>query len=175
VIIISGPPGSGKSTYAERLAVELGLRYYTTGQAFRRLARKLGVSLAELNAMAEKDPRIDLEIDKETMNVALQGRVVIDSHLAAWLLHDKADMLVYVKAPLSVRARRIAKRDSIPLRQAYVEIVERESSHRRRFLKYYGLDIRDLTIFHLIVDTSVYDVESTYRIIREAVRLKLSL
>ncbi|MEB3779810.1 MAG: AAA family ATPase [Desulfurococcales archaeon] len=173
VIVVSGPPGSGKSTYAKRLARELGLEYYTTGQIFRELAKKLGVSLSRLNEMAEEDPRIDLEIDKETMRIASKGGVVIDSHLAAWLLHDKADVLIYVKAPLNVRAERIAKRDSIPLKQAYTEIVERENSHRRRFLKYYGLDIRDLTIFHVIVDTSIYDVESTYKIIREAVKLKL--
>ncbi len=173
VIVVSGPPGSGKSTYAKRLARELGLQYYTTGQAFRDLAKRLGVSLVKLNELAERDPKIDLEIDKETLRRASEGNIVIDSHLAAWLLHDKADLLVYVKAPLNVRAERIARRDSISIKQAYMEILERENSHRRRFLKYYGLDIRDLTIFHVIVDTSIYDVDSTYNIIMEAVKERL--
>jgi len=36
------------------------------------------------------------------------------------------------------------------------------------------VDTLDLTIFHLIVDTSVYDVEETYRIIKTAVEARIS-
>ncbi|NAZ39106.1 MAG: AAA family ATPase, partial [Acidilobus sp.] len=60
IIVISGQPGSGKSTYARRLADDLGLRYFTTGQAFRELAKRLGMNLMELNEAAERDPSIDL-------------------------------------------------------------------------------------------------------------------
>ncbi|MCE4604512.1 MAG: AAA family ATPase [Aeropyrum sp.] len=170
VIVISGPPGSGKSTYARRLARELRLEYYNTGSIFRAIAKERGVTLAELSALAEEDPSIDLEIDRRTIDRARQGGVVIDSHLAAWLLKDYSDYLVLVKAPAWVRIARISSRDGIPLREALVETMVREWSQRQRFRSYYGIDITDTSIFHLVVDTSRFGVEETYSIILEGAR-----
>jgi len=174
LIVISGPPGAGKSTYARRLAEDLGLRYYSSGVSFRALAKEMGVDVVKLNKLAESDPRIDLEVERRTISVACEGNIVVDSHIAAWILASRADVLVYVKAPLLVRAERIAKRDEKSLKEALDEILEREESHWARFKKFYGVDTLDLTIFHLIVDTSVYDVEETYRIIKTAVEARIS-
>jgi len=175
VIVISGQPGSGKSTYARRLANDLGLRYYTTGQAFRELAKRLGVSRMELNEMAEKDPRIDLEIDRAAIEEARKGCVVIDSHLAGWILSDLADVLIYVKASLPERARRIAMRDSISFQEALLEASRRELSHWSRFRSYYGVDIRDLSGFHLVIDTTNLSVEKAYNIILTFVKNSLGI
>ncbi|MGC9071969.1 MAG: (d)CMP kinase [Acidilobus sp.] len=174
VIVISGQPGSGKSTYARRLANELGLRYYTTGQAFRELAKRMGVSLVELNEMAERDPRIDLEIDRASIEEAKKGCVVIDSHLAAWILGDLADVLIYVKASLTERAQRIASRDAVSLSEAMQEASKRELSHWARFESYYGVDIRDLSGFHLVIDTTSLSIEKAYNIILTFVKNFLS-
>jgi cytidylate kinase len=174
LIVISGPPGAGKSTYARRLAEDLGLRYYSSGMAFRALARERNIDVVELNKLAEGDPSIDLEIERRTIRVACEGNIVVDSHIAAWMLAGRADVLVYVKAPLLVRAGRIARRDGRSLGEALEEILEREESHWARFKRYYGVDILDLTVFHLIVDTSVYDIEEAYKIIKTAVEARIS-
>ena len=175
VIVISGQPGSGKSTYARRLASDLGLRYYTSGQAFRDLARSLGVSLVELNRAAERDPSIDLKIDEAMYREALKGCVVIDSHLAGWLLREVADVTIYVKAPLPERVRRIAARDGKGQDEALEDAASREVSHWSRFAAYYGVDLRDLSSYDLVVDTSRMGVEEVYQVILTFVKNALGL
>jgi cytidylate kinase len=126
-----------------------------------------------LNKLAEGDPSIDLEVDRRTIQVACEGNVVVDSHLAAWMLAGRADVLVYVKAPLMVRAERIARRDGRSLEEALEEIVRREESHWARFKRYYGVDVTDLSIFHLVVDTNAYTIEEAYEIIKKAVTTRI--
>lgn len=57
-------------------------------------------------------------------------------------------------APLDVRAKRIASRDHISEDEAIIQIIKRERSHRERFLRYYGIDILDLSVFDLVINTS---------------------
>ncbi len=174
VIAVSGPPGSGKTTYAKRLAEDLGLEFYSAGGFFRELARRRGLTLLELNRLAATDPSIDLEIDRMTYEVGLKGGAVIEGHLVAWILRDVADVKIYVTAPLEVRVRRIAARDGVPVNVALRETLERERLHRLRFLDYYGVDISDLSIFDLVIDTSKLGIEETYLVIRSFVEKVLS-
>ncbi len=173
VIVVSGPPGSGKSTYARRLAQDFCLDYKTTGAIFRGLARSMGLSLEELSRLADEDPRIDLTIDRETIRLASGGGVVIDSHLAGWVLSGVADVRVLVTAPLPVRLERIASRDRADRDAIVEETLTREYSQWERYLSYYGYDTRLTSSFDLVVDTSVLGIEEVYRIIRLAVELKL--
>ncbi len=165
VVVISGPAGSGKTTYARMLAEKYGLRYFSAGQIFRRIAEERGLSLSELSVIAEKDYSIDLEIDRRTLEEALKGNIVIDGHLTAWIVKDIADLRVYVTAPLMVRVRRIAERDGKSFKEAFYETVTREYSQRKRFLDLYGVDIADTSWFDLVINTEKFSVEEVFKLI----------
>ncbi len=167
VIVVSGPPGSGKTTQARRIAEYYSLRYYSAGMIFREIAHERGLSLEELSVIAAHDPSIDLEIDRRSFEEALKDNVVLDGHLTAWIVHDIADIRIYVTAPLSLRIKRIAERDNMDLYRAMRETIIREYVQKKRFTEYYGIDTDDLSIFDLVIDTSRLNIDETFHIIRE--------
>jgi len=169
VIAVSGPPGSGKTTQAKRLAEYFNLRYFSAGQVFREIARERGVSLEELSIQAMHDPTIDLEIDRRTYVEALKGNVVLDGHLTAWVVRGLADISIYFTAPLSVRVARIAERDHLDYYTALRQTVIREHTQWKRFMEYYGIDVNDLSFFDIIVNVEKIGIDDVFEIIKSRV------
>lgn len=132
---------------------------------FREIAKKMGLSLVELNELASRDPKIDLAIDMTMREEALKGDVVVEAHLGGWVLHDVADLNVYLNAPLEVRIKRIAIRDKMYENKALRETLKREELQWQRFKKYYGFDITDLSVFDLVINTAKFKPEEIATII----------
>jgi len=165
VIAVSGPPASGKTTHARYLAERFGLRYVSAGSLFREMAMEMGISLEEFHKMAESDHRYDIAVDKRSIEEAKKGNVVLDGHLTAWITREYSDLKIYLTAPLEERARRLAEREGKNISQALEELRMREESNRRRYLEIYGIDIGDLSIFDLVINTSRLPAESVRRIL----------
>ncbi|MEM1638625.1 MAG: AAA family ATPase [Desulfurococcaceae archaeon] len=172
-IVISGPPGSGKTTQAKLLAEHYGLKYFSAGKVFREIARKRGLSIEELSLIALEDPSIDLEVDRLTYEAVKEDNIVIDGHLAAWIVNDAVDFRVYITAPLSLRILRIASRDNKPIEAAFKETVTRETAQKKRFMEIYGINVDDLSIFDLIINTRRTGIKETFEIIKKALEHRL--
>lgn len=170
VVAVSGKPGSGKTTLAKGLARDLNLRYVSMGEIFRSIARSRMVSLEELSRLAEEDPSIDHLIDSTALEEARRGCVVVDGHISAWILRDAAHVKILTYAPLQVRAERLARRDGKTIEEAVREIRVREESEARRYRRYYNIDVDDLGVFDVIINTSSLSVEEMRAVASEVVR-----
>jgi CMP/dCMP kinase len=168
IITVSGPHGTGKSTYAARLAKDLRIRHVSAGVLFRRIARENNVSLEDLGEKALEDFSIDKLVDERTAKEAEKGEVVIDGQLAGWIMKDKADLRIYLTAPETIRLERIAKRDKVNVEEARVQTEKRESVQRERYLRHYGFHVEDKSIYHLILDTSLGSIDDTAKVLQDA-------
>jgi cytidylate kinase len=170
LITVSGPPGVGKSTLARGLADELDYEHVSGGDIFRALADERDLSLADLNAAAEEDDQIDRDLDRRLRDTARErDDLVLESRLAGWMAGDHADLKMWLDAPLSVRAERIADREEKPVEAARAETETREESEAARYEAYYGIDFADLSIYDLCVNTARWDADGVLDVVLAAV------
>jgi cytidylate kinase len=160
LVTISGPAGSGKSTAAAALATALEYDHVSGGDIFRELAAERGLSPLELNQEAEDDESIDLDLDRRLRTTAAENDdLVLESRLAGWMAGEHADFRIWLDAPLEIRARRIAEREQKSIEQAREETRARAASEAKRYDAYYGIDIEDLSIYDLVLNTARLDPE----------------
>jgi cytidylate kinase len=168
-VTVSGLPGSGTTTLAEALSSRFDLEHVSSGDVFRAMARERGVTLAEFGRIAEEDPEIDREIDERQREIAREKKdVVMEGRLSGWMVED-ADLRVWLAAPLEVRAERVADREEQTVEEAHDEIEKRQNSESRRYREIHGIDIGDLSVYDLVIDTSHWDQEGVAAVATTAV------
>jgi cytidylate kinase len=155
LITVSGPAGSGKTTLAASLAEQLGYEHVSGGDIFRDIAAERDMTPLELNHLAEEDDQIDRDLDRRLRSIARErDDVVLESRLAGWMAGEFADFRLWLDAPLDVRAARVADREEKSVDQARTETQKRAESEALRYEEYYGIDITDLSIYDLVVNTA---------------------
>ena len=157
-ISLAGDLGSGKSTVSKLLISTLQAEYYCTGSIVRSIADRLGMSVVELNVYMETHPEIDTEIDDGLRALGeVDKLMVIDSRMA-W--HFTAGTFpVYLSTDIETSALRImganrAGEHAATLEQTIADTRARRVSERKRYMTQYGVDIKDLSNYSLIVDTT---------------------
>ena len=170
LITISGPAGSGKSTVAAGLAERLGSEHVSGGDIFRAVADERDLTPLQLNKLAEDDDSIDRDLDRRQRELAAEREdLVLESRLAGWMAGDHADFRIWLDAPLDIRAERIADREDKPVGTAREETVERADSEALRYREYYGVDIDDLGIYDLSLNTARFSPGAVLDIVITAV------
>lgn len=163
IITISGLHGTGKSTIGKLIAENLGIQYYSTGQAFRDLAQEMNMTIEEFTEYVEKNPKIDEKLDEKIIEIAQKGNIIIDSQLSGYILKSIADFKILLLCPLKIRVKRMAERDNIPYEEKLEETKLREESELDRFKHLYNIDLSDQeeikNTYDLIINTANLTVE----------------
>lgn len=168
IITLSGQPGSGKTSVAKELCAKYGFVLISAGEQFRKLAAERNMSLEEFGAMCESDPSIDVDIDKRQKELStMYPMALVEGRLAGRTIN--ADMKIWLKTPIEVRAQRVAKRENISFERALDETRNREICEITRYKKHYNIDLYDLSFYDVIIDTAKWDAAGVSSIVFAAI------
>jgi cytidylate kinase len=163
IITISGTVGSGKSTAGKLLAKTLNYQYYSAGDVKRKFAVSQGMSIEELNKVAETDPTSDLMVDEymKKMNDSAEN-MVVDARIGFFFLPKS--IKVFIDADHAVRAERIMGHNRSE--ESYDNISElskamekRQKSDIARYSKLYNINPYEHAHYDLVVDSTKKSAE----------------
>jgi len=169
-ITVSGLPGSGTTSLSRYLAQRHYFTMISAGEVFRECAQKHNLDLAEFGKLAEQDPTFDKMIDVRQKEIAEEkDNIVVEGRLSGWMV-EKADLKIWLFAPINCRIDRIVYRDQIADDETAKKItLERERSEAGRYSAYYNIDINDLSIYHIILNSEQWGVEDLGAIVDTAI------
>lgn len=172
IITIGGLPGTGTTTMAKMIAEKYGLEHVCAGFIFRDMAKEMNMDLNEFSKYAEQNPEIDKEIDRRQVEMAKKGNMVLEGRLAAWMLKNndvEPTVSIWLKAPPMVRCKRISERENEDIELALEKMIKRENSEKKRYKEIYNIDINDLSIYNITIDSSKWNIEGVFNIICKSI------
>ena len=155
IITIGGLAGTGTTTTAELLSEKLDIDFISAGFVFRQMAEEKGMSVLEFSEFAEGNDDIDKEIDKRQAELAKSAdNLIVEGRLSAYFV--EADLKLWLVTPFDVRSERIAERESKSVDVASEEIIVREESEALRYMDIHNIDIKNMDIYDLIINTGTF-------------------
>ena len=171
IITIGGLACTGTSTTAKTLSQEINIPFISAGDVFRQMAVENNMTLLEFSEFAEGNDNIDKALDKRQAEIANNSEnLIVEGRISAFFVN--ADYRIWLKAPDNVRAERISYREDKSLDTVKQEIAERTASERKRYMEIHDIDIDNLDIYDLIINTDTFNIESTVNIIKKCIENK---
>lgn len=170
IITISGKPGSGKSSTADKVADMLGYTRHSSGDMVRTILQRQGMTLSEYNKQALDNHSLDTKIDEYLRNFRNKKDVVIDSRLGFYWIPES--FKVYLDLDIQVATVRIYK-DAVSnnmrmksgekvnsLDLVAKQVKSRMETEQDRFKDLYNVDPYNTSHFDLVIDTSRHSPET---------------
>lgn len=171
LLSMSGLPGSGTTTVSKLLAGHYGVDLVNAGDVFRGLAKEHGMTLAEFGKLAESDASIDVMIDERQKEIAsTRDDIILEGRLAGHMIENA--LKVWIKAPIDVRVKRISGRENTFFDVMLDETIKREASETVRYKEIYQIDIDDLSIYDLVIDSGKWDQFQIVKILIAAIEIR---
>ncbi len=164
IITLSGKPGSGKSSTADKVAEMLNYTRYSSGDMVRQLLQKHHLTLAQYNERAENEHGLDNEVDTMLRDLRSSSDIVVDSRLGFYWLPES--FKVYLDLDMEVATARIYKdavsntsrsgagEGTASLIEVSKQVKARMLNEQQRFKMLYHVDPYDTAHFDLVIDTS---------------------
>ena len=164
ILTIGGLAGTGTTTTAKVLSEKLDIPFLSAGSIFREMAKERGMSVLEFSEYSEKDNNIDIEIDRRQAELAKSSEnLIIEGRLSAYFV--EADLKLWLVTPFNVRAERIADRENKTVDLAKEEIIIREESEALRYKDIHDIDISNMDIYDLVINSGSFNPEQIANII----------
>lgn len=181
IITISGKPGSGKSTVAERLASALGVPRYYIGGLRRKMAADRGLTLEALNALGEQEDWTDREVDEYQRKLGeTETDFVIEGRTSFYFIPHSLKLFLDVSPEVGAeriwrdvqRGRRPAEAQGAETLDAIRETLNRRiASDVKRYAQYYGIEnIYDPKHYDAVIDTTNLSPDAMFAVVLEQVR-----
>lgn len=168
IITIGGLAGTGTSTTAKKLSEELNIPFISAGDVFRQMAVEYNMTLLEFSEFAESNNDIDKALDKRQAQIANEAEdLIVEGRISAFFV--EADYRIWLKAPDNIRAERICYREDKSLETVEYEVKERSLSEKKRYMEIHNIDIDNMDIYDLIINTDTFDTEATVNIIKKSI------
>lgn len=185
IISLSGNNGSGKSTIARQLAEKFSWPHYSMGDIRRRVAKKMGLTLAEYNKLGEHDPKTDKPVDDYQIKLGQKkDNFIIDGRLSWYFIPHSFKIFLYAKPEIG--AKRIYKdvqnsqkrnedRNLKSEKDVLKSIRARVKSDKLRYKKYYNLDPYKAKNYDLYLDTSFLTPAQVFRTVLKEIKASKGL
>lgn len=157
-ITITGTLGAGKSTVCKELEKK-NMEVITAGSIFRGLANEMGITVTELNKVAESDPAIDHKIDSRTSRLGKEKEDALFDCRMGWHFVDES-FKVFLFSDLNEAARRVYTDNSRKAEsynsvdEARASILKRSELEIHRFKEFYSVNYYDMSNYNLIIETT---------------------
>jgi CMP/dCMP kinase len=174
IITLDGTSGSGKNTIASLLAKKYHLKEYSMGDLMRKIAKKRGMTIQELQELRKKDETIDREVDQHQAELGRQeDNFVITGRPSHHFIPHAVKIFLKVKP--EVAAHRIWKDLQISNKRnekKYHSEQELADSIRHRdqedwkiYHRLYDIDVNLALSYDLVIDTSTIPAEQVVNVI----------
>ncbi len=153
-ITIFGLAGTGKGTVCRILCEKLGYKSFSGGDFARETARRMNLTLNEIDELSRYDKSIDIARDKVIEDFGKENdNFIVEARLGWKFIPDS--FKVCFECDFEERTRRVAQREKKDIVTVQAETIQRENSIYDRFLKYYGIkNVNDPKNFDLVIDTT---------------------
>ena len=142
----------------------VGWRYINVGEIFREMAQERGISLSSFGAQAELNGEIDRQLDARVIDMAREtsAGIILEGRLTGWMVqrHGLTSALkVWLQASMEARTERVGQRDGQTSEESAAAMGAREASEAKRYNEHHDIDITDLTIYDLTIDSVEHTAE----------------